>query len=338
MITRQSRVKGSVFGAALGDALGRPTEFMTMRQILNWYPTPEGWGSPGSLVTDDTMMMLAVGWAIGNGAKAQPAWAEARLREAFKSWYRQDQDGRAPGGTCMGSISRMIRERGKPWQHTTDVHSKGCGANMRVQPVGYLRRLDPEDRAGLAQLQAAMTHAHPTALAAADVTQQAIWLLCEDLVDLPDLVPALRTYAHSQRTVYRERWLGDLADYALGSRDHTYQRQWIAAGWDEMDAILQRVEKAPKVLRWSADPCRYTGAGWTAEEAIGTALYCATLYSDRPITGLRRAAATSGDSDSIACLAGSLLGAAWGESAWPLKWMERIEFRPALERIAGTRY
>ncbi|WP_158841002.1 ADP-ribosylglycohydrolase family protein [Saccharothrix deserti] len=40
---------------------------------------------------------------------------------------------------------------------------------------------------------------------------------------------------------------------------------------------------------------------------------------------LSRAATTSGDSDSIACLAGAFAGAAHGLDAWPEEWAERIE-------------
>jgi ADP-ribosylglycohydrolase len=58
------------------------------------------------------------------------------------------------------------------------AESKGCGANMRVAPVGLLLASEPDmtatTRAALAQFQAAMTHSHPTALAAADLTAMTI--------------------------------------------------------------------------------------------------------------------------------------------------------------------
>ena len=79
---------------------------------------------------------------------------------------------------------------------------------MRVQPVGLLD-IDSDSRAGLAQLQAALTHGHPTALAAADLTAFAIASLLEGAspARLPE---TLRSYAESQRAVYQTKWLGDL--------------------------------------------------------------------------------------------------------------------------------
>ncbi|WP_407647192.1 ADP-ribosylglycohydrolase family protein [Actinacidiphila soli] len=73
-----------------------------------------------------------------------------------------------------------------------------------------------------------------------------------------------------------------------------------------------------------------TGAGWIAEEAMATGLLCFLLFPDEPVTAIRRAACTSGDSDSIACLAGVFAGAHLGIGAWPEEWAERIEYREEL--------
>ena len=70
-----------------------------------------------------------------------------------------------------------------------------------------------------------------------------------------------------------------------------------------------------------------TGEGWIAEEALATALLCFLLFVDEPVTALRRAACTAGDSDSIACLAGAFAGAYTGADAWPTEWADRIEYR-----------
>ncbi len=48
-----------------------------------------------------------------------------------------------------------------------------------------------------------------------------------------------------------------------------------------------------------------TGNGWMAEEAFATGLLCFLLFPDQPVQALQRAVVTRGDSDSIACLAGT---------------------------------
>lgn len=323
--TRISRVYGSIFGVAYGDALGRPTEFMTVPQIVHEYGPhgPTDLPSP-ALVTDDTQMMLAVGRA------SMDSWPfHQGFRQAFIDWSRGDLNGRAPGGTCMGSCRRLAHSPHAPWQALTDMGSKGCGANMRVTPIG-LMDTSLDDMAGLAQLQAAMTHAHPTALAAADLTACATRIFANGTGQGRGigLIPKLlRKYAEDQRSVYRERWLGDLNVYAGQSLN---PRRWIASGWDEVIAGLDTLDNALASPRPDVDPCSTTGAGWTAEEALMTALHCCLLFPHDPQAALTRAATTSGDSDSIACLVGAFMGAKCGMNAWPAHWMDRIEYRGQL--------
>ena len=72
--------------------------------------------------------------------------------------------------------------------------SKGCGANMRVTPVGLLPDLDLDTLAGLSQLQAGLTHGHPTGLAASELTAYAVRILL-DGVPLADVPAWLRDRA-----------------------------------------------------------------------------------------------------------------------------------------------
>jgi ADP-ribosylglycohydrolase len=218
---------------------------------------------------------------------------------------------------------------GRRWQDASVIHSKGCGANMRVTPVGLLPGIDVDTLAGLAQLQAGLTHGHPTGLAAAELTAFAVWALL-DGATLAELPARLRARAFDQRTVYRADWLGDLWERSSDSS----AEEFISRGWDECARVLDRLETALLRPDRTVDPCLYTGAGWIAEEALATALLCAILFADEPIAGLGRAAATSGDSDSIACLAGALLGAAHGPSAWPEEWATQIEYADQLRSLS----
>lgn len=102
---------------------------------------------------------------------------------------------------------------------------------------------------------------------------------------------------------------------------------FIARGWDECLEILGRLRDAVHSADPEADPCLATGAGWIAEEALATGLLCFLLFVDEPVTAVRRAACTSGDSDSIACLTGAFAGAWLGADAWPSEWVDRIEYR-----------
>ncbi|MFE2640185.1 ADP-ribosylglycohydrolase family protein [Streptomyces scopuliridis] len=326
---------GALFGLALGDALGFPTEFAGVAEILGtagpWrrmeMPTP-------ALVTDDTQMTLAVARAVTNAMDAEnaerldPHRFEHALVHEFVRWYDAPDNDRAPGMTCLAACARL--KGGRPWRQATEAGSKGCGANMRVAPLGLVPSLNSEERAGAAQLQAALTHGHPTALAAADLTAHAVRLLLQGAEPgrLPEL---LRAYAASQRTRYHERWLGDLWKRGPGRTPAAF----IARGWDETLAALDRLDAALAAPAPGDDPCLVTGAGWIAEEALATGLLCFLLFPRDPVTALRRAACSSGDSDSIACLTGAFAGAFHGAGVWPTRWTERIEHRDTLTALGA---
>ncbi|GGV12190.1 hypothetical protein GCM10010275_61590 [Streptomyces litmocidini] len=318
---------GSLIGLALGDALGRPTEFSDVPLIISWYGPWRQMALPeNGRVTDDTQMTLAfargIRTAMDRGVLA-PLRLARPLREEYVDWFRSPENNRAPGNTCLAACRLLTTD--VPWQDAGQIHSKGCGANMRVAPIGLVPGLSEEQRAGAAQLQAGLTHGHPTALAASDLTARAVYLLAQG-VDPTGLVGQLRSYAYENRSRYHEHWLGDLWTRSQDpSALHFVQR-----GWDECLAVLERLDAVQRTADPELDPCGYTGDGWIAEEALATGLLCFLLFPDEPLTALRRAACTRGDSDSIAALTGAFAGAHLGADAWPKEWAERVEYRSDL--------
>ncbi|WP_242886055.1 ADP-ribosylglycohydrolase family protein [Actinomadura litoris] len=333
-MTTTRRASGAMFGLAYGDALGAPTEFLSMAQIGQRFgglgpERPEG---DPALVTDDTQMAIAVGLALLDALADPPLTAdrvEPLWRRRFVDWLDSPDNTRAPGSTCLTACRGLAAL--VPWTEATQPGSKGCGANMRVAPVGLAPGLTDETRAAASQLQAAMTHGHPTGLAASELTAFAVRWLADGLAPA-DLPGALRDRCHEQRTTYHGDWLGDLWR-ASGSADPW---RFIARGWEECLDAVDRLEEALARPDRAADPCEATGAGWVAEEALATGLLCFLLFPDEPVAAIRRGAASSGDSDSIACLAGAFAGARLGMDAWPAEWAARIEYAGDLARIGGA--
>ncbi|MEU7528174.1 ADP-ribosylglycohydrolase family protein [Saccharothrix sp. NPDC042600] len=321
------RASGSLFGLAYGDALGAATEFLSVAEIERRF----GAGGPADLegqpakVTDDTQMTLAVARALAD-VVPWPEPVEAALREHFVDWWRDPENNRAPGLTCLEACERLAT--GLSWTEASRRRSKGCGANMRVAPVGLVHGWEDRTRAAVAQFQSALTHGHPTALAASELTAFAVHWLRSGLHPR-DLPAALRARANEQRTTYHVDWLEDLWTGPAA----TTPEDFIARGWDECLRVLDNLDLALAHPDPDEDPCRATGEGWVAEEALGTALHCFLLFPDDPVRVLRRAATTSGDSDSIACLAGAFAGAYHGFEAWPEDWQHRIEYGAELARF-----
>ena len=358
-MTEVNKTRGCLLGMAIGDAYGAPTEFLQVDEILKRWP-PNGPEKPLGMrrssqymlvedlealksftstnqpirVTDDTQMAISVGKALTqclHKGTIDQAGLEKTLREEFVEWYLSPENNRAPGNTCMGSCQGLLSKL--PWMEATSPNSKGCGANMRVAPVGLLvtekHVPDQKTRAAIAQFQSAMTHAHPTALAASDLTAYAVTQFSKG-VSPKDILDVLFAYAESQKGVYHVEWLDTLWQRpGVESPMH-----FIARGWEDCLYVLERVRSSLVQPNREKDPCRFTGAGWIADEAFATGLLCFLLYSDEPTKALQRAAVTSGDSDSIACLTGAFAGAYYGEEVWPQDWREAIEYRDVLLELA----
>lgn len=343
MSDRRNRIKGSVFGLAYGDALGAAAEFLDVPAILKrWGPGgPRDLEGNPSLITDDTQMATAVGEAIVQifGRPTLTVNGVQRdLSDAFAAWFHSSDNTRAPGLTCLGAAARL--SQGFAWQQCTIVHSKGCGANMRVTPIGLIdlpEGLATADGAAvthstLAQMQAALTHGHPTALAAADLTAYATRCLLEGTAPA-DLLASLQDYAERERFTYHDKWLGTLWEESQGVDTPS---QFIAQGWSECARSLKAVERALENPQPERDPCELVGGGWIAEEALAAALLSFLLFPDSPVDALNRAAVSRGDSDSIAAITGALSGAYLGFEAFPASWYDVIETRDRLDVLSGA--
>ena len=289
-----------------------------------------GWSCRArAFVTDDTQMTLAVGTGCARrwSRRVPPRRTSlVPVREEFVAWYRSPGQQPGPGHTCLRRL-RPLDRADRPWQEASQIRLQG----LRRQHAGRARRPRPraatdEQRAGAAQLQSALTHGHPTALAASDLTAHAVRLLAQG-ADPAGLPARCATTRREQRTTYHERWLGDLWTHA---QDHGPEH-FIAPR-------LGRVPRRPGPARGGAggtDRRRPTRAGPPAPAGSPRRPWrpaCCASCSSRtsPSPRSRRAACTSGDSDSIACLTGAFAGAHHGLAAWPEAWLERLEHRAEL--------
>jgi ADP-ribosylglycohydrolase len=372
------RMLGITYGLAYGDALGRPTEFITSKALAKFgtpfRPAVGLTNRARGFVTDDTQMSLAVGRAaLGT---AEPRYLTNRFIAEFIRWYDdpKSRDGRrAPGSTCLSACAQL--KRGTPWLRATRTDSKGNGANMRVAPLALRTDWTWPQLSAAAQLQAAITHGHATALAAADLTAVAVRMLLEGVAKPgPALLDHLLAYAHDQRSVYHGDHLGKLWEGSSFNTGPSWLSQLPASYstgrlWEDdaswpIGAVVRKPLKArrhrpapdspeefiergwDKVIdsllaiydrprKPNQDPCDVAGEGWVAEEALMVALHTLLTFPDDPTSALRRAAFTNGDSDSIASITGALAGAAYGRRYFPHGWIENLEYRREIDSLTA---
>jgi len=295
------KAKSLIFGLAIGDALGYPTEFMTLARIKTEFG-PNGivdFPKSPALFTDDTQMSIAIAEALVRAGDDQDIEAimEA-VKDEFIKWRHSPENNRAPGKTCLIGIANM--ERGVHWSESGVARSKGCGSAMRVAHIGYFYQNEPEKLKLVAQASGICTHGHRTAVAASIGAAYLVKLAIDG--------------------VEPKNMISETLSFTTGISK-------------EFDSAISKVSEC---LDWPDEEkaLKYLGEGWVGEEAVALALYCFLKHTGDYRTTVLRAANTNGDSDSIACIAGGISGAYLGIDAIPEKWIKNIEKTEYLDNLA----
>lgn len=325
-LTLEERYEGCFFGLAIGDALGYPTEFLSLEEIRKKYGSQGVTDLAGvpALHSDDTQMAMAVAKAVlqtGNGDL--PLFME-KLAGELVAWFRSPENDRSPGNTSIKACHNL--EAGTNWKLSGVINSKGCGSAVRVAPLGLLEYQQPSRLRQLARASALITHGHPAGMIAAEVTAFCVAWALEGIApsEYLDRIEALR---HSSL----ESWDESLGDIWQRNQFQS-PLEYLTAGWDQ---LLAAVEKVPQTVRENvSDLCQYIGGGWVAEETLACALAAILKTPDDLKATLLCCANNGGDSDSIGCIAGAIAGAHLGTQAIPKEWKKQIENRQLLQSLA----
>jgi ADP-ribosylglycohydrolase len=293
-----------IFGLALGDALGWPVEFLELPHIRAKYGRQGITAPPDpALITDDTQMSAAVAEALVEAGEADLDTLMQAVARRFIAWKKDPiTPTRAPGTTSIRGVNAL--EYGAPWREAGVKDSKGCGSCMRVAPIGYFYQHAPATLMSVARAQGWMTHRHPAADAACVGAAHLVKLGLDGV--------AAQEYPARLRAV--TDGLSDEFDAALG-------RVIEALDWPDEETALNHI-----------GPTR--GGGWIAEEAVAMALYCVLKRPDDYAAAVTLGANISGDSDTVASLAGAIMGARLGLDSLPSDWIARLENREYLEGLA----
>jgi ADP-ribosylglycohydrolase len=238
------------------------------RALMRWLHT-QGESGPLSSATHD-------GWLI-------------EQRELFER--------RAPGNTCLSALRASQR-----FGDEADNDSKGCGAVMRVAPVGLLSH-NARTAFELACATAKTTHGHVSSTLSSGCFA---FIVAELLQGTP------------------------LLDAVLAARALVAER---AGAEETCAAIDEAVAYARSGSAATPELLEELGGGWVAEEALGLTLFCALRARDFE-HGVRLAVNHGGDSDSTGSMTGQLLGCLWGVQGIPERWLRGLELSDVITQLA----
>lgn len=285
----KTRILSCLKGLATGDAIGKQTETLSRDGIARWYPDGiRGFeGPPGTVIpryagnakrewligetTDDTERTIAVARAILRDGTVRHASVGRELLTCTKCVH--------PGLLSLWEF----HQAGDPAR--VSDHHDGCGGAVRVAPVGILYdsgRLD--DLVAGAREASLSTHGGPLALAAAAATATAVSAAIDGVTPL-EIVELARRAAERAEC----EWSGSANGvFARAIRDiHADLHRWPA---------LRPADLAVKYF--PAHPLTI----------VPLALALATIMESAEAAVLL-AANIGGDSDSVASIAGAILGA-----------------------------
>lgn len=294
----EKKLSGYLYGTACADALGRPVEHLTLEQIQKKY------GEKGILElpsnspwTDDTQLMLVLARVLLRGAELELPELMDKIAEELVLWL--DEPDLGAGATTRGAALN-IRD-GIHWSNS-GLNSKTCGSLMRVGILGFIFRNDPEKLIKVASISGKITHTHPAADAASVAGAYAVKLALDGVEPREMFEPLLEvTQGISQEFT------------------QALENSYITAYSDIEDK----------------EGLKKLGQGWYADETFALAYFCILRYPNDYKKAIRTAVNITGDSDSVASVAGGILGARLGVDAVPISWIEALKEKEILEGMVG---
>ena len=311
----RSKYRGSLLAGAAGDALGRPAEGIPASEVRRRYGTLEDfqpWRNwrrgPVGTITDDTQMTMCVAESIVAHGHLVPG----DLAERFIAWLPV---GRGKGRTCVGAIERL--ESGEPW-YRAGLPSAGNGAAMRVAPVGLRHASELDALRREAALSAVVTHADPMAVTSAVAQAFSVAYLLHrpaGSLDVQDYLVSLQAV------------LADVHDPGAPERRTGAGRGAVRLA-DRLVEVGDMLDLTPA----EAFACLWNGA--FVLESLPAALWCFLHSPEDPEQVLVTAANQGRDADTVAAMAGNLVGAYLGEAVLPRRWLDDLEYAAELRELA----
>jgi ADP-ribosylglycohydrolase len=314
-VSAADRARGALYGLAIGDALGMPTQLLSRQQITaRWGPLLTGFepappghpiaaGLPAGAVTDDTeqAVLLARMLVKNRGVPGPDDWAAALIGWELDMAERGSRD--LLGPSTKRALTAVLE--GTPPEEA-GRHGDTNGAAMRITPVGIAFPATPPptsnaDTGDLSRLvdhtvaASLVTHNTSVALAGAAAVAAAV----SAGVGGASVAGATETgIAAARQASHRGQWVAG-ADVAARIR-------W-AAGLAEDAAPDQAAELIGTLV----------GTSLATQESVPAAFAVLSSIPDDPWRACLLAASLGGDTDTIAAMAGAIAGACHGQSAFP---------------------
>ena len=304
----RDRARGTMLGLAVGNLLGIPMEGRWYHEIDRYYPQGVLYIDQHELdrpMDDDLAQAVDLADALVEGGNIAGNFA-ARL----VTWAREN--GRGMGGLTrrviheMESSSSLFEAASRVYE--SDPRAPNGGV-MRCAPVGVARHVNPDLLVSDSAATCAVTHYAATCQWSCIIVNTVIALLLGS--QEPDLSAVIAASSYDgcpdlQVQASRDRIPTEILSAIVAGRSLPANASWL-----RQDQVL---------------------VGHTLL-ALQAGLWAAVVPLDFE-TALRQIVEGGGDTDTNGAVAGAVLGARYGESAIPKRWLDCVPQRERIERLA----
>jgi ADP-ribosyl-[dinitrogen reductase] hydrolase len=290
------KIKGALFGLAVGDALGVPVEFHS-REKLRSTPVTEmigygTWNQPPGTWSDDSSLAfclaeaLAEGYDLGGIAKNFIKW----LKRGYWGAHGKVFD---IGNATQASIARLIMGSQPELAGGMTERDNGNGSLMRIMPLlFYVKELSIEERYAKVREVSSVTHAHFRSV-----------LACFIYIEMARLL--LKGY--SAPMAYSE--MKEVVNEFSESRGFNKEEM----------ALFDRILHAD--IKYTEESS-INSEGYVLH-TLEASLWC-LLNTDNYVDAVLKAVNLGGDTDTTACVTGGLAGLLYGYQDIPHGWIAGI--------------
>lgn len=278
---------GAMIGLMTGDALGRPAKEHAPEELGD---RPDiGREMIGGFYTEDTEMMINVAETLLEFAAIDQNNLATRLGENMDPMR----------GYNPGALEVLYRlQQGMDWRDANrevfEEGSFGIGGTPRATPVGLLYHTDLDAVIENAELQAEITHTHPIGRAGAVAVALSVALAVRQ-------VPMAENFAQMEELL-------------------------LSAGYDDLQDEFERVRDLLEEVPTTVEIVEtFGGNALTVQYCVPAALYCVQRHPTSFPDAVGLACRLGGDADSIASIAGAILGAHLGVNGIPRAWLDELE-------------
>lgn len=294
------RARGTLLGAAVGDALGTGYEFGSAPYTGHAEMIGGGLGNfaPGEW-SDDTAQTFAVARAAAAHRDLRTPEALDAVAKGIGQWFADDPPD-------VGNITRAVLIEAGPELPTARLkgvaryyfvrhdRSAGNGSLMRTSPVALAHLDDPFALVQAAMAISDLTHGDPLAGEAC-----ALWcLFIRSSVLLGGMEPVENFIRYLPTEQAQTRWAQYLRDAETNLPAVFTPNGWVVSA---LQAALSSIRHTP-IPPWNPKG-HFT-------DTLNTVI------------------SVGNDTDTVGSIAGAALGAQWGMSAIPEKWREMVHGWP----------